>query len=178
MARGFISRFVGPLFRFVTKSWHMYPMGFLFGLGFDTASEVALLAISAGAAAQGFPLYAIIALPLLFAAGMSLLDTADGAFMAHAYAWAFARPVRKVYYNLTVTGLSVLVAFFVGTVELLSVLSQRLKWKGGFWDAVGKLDFNTMGFVIVGMFVVVWAGALIIWKTQRIEERWSGLARS
>jgi high-affinity nickel-transport protein len=178
MARGFMSRFVGPLFRLVSKSWHMYPMGFLFGLGFDTASEVALLAISAGAAAQGFPLYAIIALPLLFAAGMSLLDTADGAFMAHAYAWAFARPVRKIYYNLTVTGLSILVAFFVGTVELLSVLSAQLKWRGGFWEAVGKVDFNTMGFVIAGMFVVVWAGALIIWKTQRIEERWSGLARS
>jgi high-affinity nickel-transport protein len=98
--------------------------------------------------------------------------------MAHAYAWAFARPVRKIYYNLTVTGLSILVAFFVGTVELLSVLSAQLKWRGGFWEAVGKVDFNTMGFVIAGMFVVVWAGALIIWKTQRIEERWSGLARS
>ncbi len=177
MARGFMYRFIGPLFKFVTKSWHMYPIGFLFGLGFDTATEVSLLAISAGAASQGLPIVAIVALPLLFAAGMSLMDTADGAFMAQAYAWAFSNPVRKIYYNLTVTGLSVLVALFVGTVELLSVLSDKLDWKGGFWDLVGRLDFNTMGFVIVGMFVVVWGLSLIIWKTRRIEERWGQVLR-
>ena len=173
MARGFMYRFVGPLFAFVSKSWHLYPIGFLFGLGFDTASEVSLLAISAGAASQGLPILAIIALPVLFAAGMSLMDTADGAFMAQAYAWAFSNPIRKVYYNLTITGLSVLVALFVGTVELLSVLSDRLEWRGGFWDLIGRLDFNTMGFVIVAMFIVVWALSLIIWRTRRIEERWS-----
>ncbi len=177
MARGFMFRFVGPLFKFVTKSWHMYPVGFLFGLGFDTATEVSLLAISAGVASQGLPLLAIVTLPVLFAAGMSLMDTADGAFMAQAYGWAFSRPVRKIYYNLTITGLSVLVALFVGTVELLTVLSDKLDWKGGLWDVVPRLDFNTMGFVIVGMFVVVWALSLLIWKTQRIEERWGRIVQ-
>ncbi len=177
MARGFMNRLTRPLFKFVSRSWQMYPMGFLFGLGFDTATEVALLAISAGAAAQGLPIYAIIALPVLFAAGMSLMDTADGAFMAQAYAWAFAKPVRKIYYNITVTGLSIVVALFVGTVELLSVLSSQLKWEGAFWGAINKLDFNTMGFVIVAMFVVVWGGALIIWKARRIEERWGSLVK-
>jgi len=173
MARGFMVRFAGPIFRLVSRSWHMYVVGFLFGLGFDTASEVAFLAISAGAAAQGIPSAAVAALPILFAAGMSLLDTADGAFMAQAYDWAFAKPVRKVYYNLTITGLSVLVALFVGTVELLNVVSDKLAYKGGVWDLVGGLDFNAMGAIIVGLFVVVWAVALFIWKTQRIEERWS-----
>ena len=175
--RGFMFRFFGPLFRFVTRSWHMYPIGFLFGLGFDTATEVSLLAISAGAASNGLPIYAIMSLPILFAAGMSLMDSADGAFMAEAYGWAFSNPVRKVYYNLTITGLSVLVALFIGTVELLSVLSAQLHWRGGFWAFIGRLDFNTMGFVIVGMFVVVWGGSFLIWKTQRIEDRWRRMLR-
>jgi nickel/cobalt transporter (NiCoT) family protein len=176
--RGFMFRFFGPLFRLVTRSWHMYPIGVLFGLGFDTATEVSLLAISAGAASSGLPVYAIVALPILFAAGMSLMDSADGAFMAQAYRWAFSNPVRKVYYNLTITGLSVMVALFIGTIELLSVLASQFKWSGGLWGAVGSIDFNTMGFVIVGMFVVVWASALLIWRTQHIEERWSRLLRS
>jgi high-affinity nickel-transport protein len=173
MARGLMNRLVGPLFRFVTRSWHLYPIGLLFGLGFDTATEVSLLAIGAGAASNGLPLYAIVGLPILFAAGMSLMDSADGAFMAQAYSWAFSKPVRKVYYNLTITALSVLVALFIGTVELLSVLSGRLKWSGGFWDFVGGINFNTLGFIIVGMFIIIWVGALIIWKVARIEERWS-----
>jgi len=171
--RGLMFRFFGPLFKFVTRSWHMYPVGFLFGLGFDTATEVSLLAISAGAASKGLPIYAIMALPILFAAGMSLMDSADGAFMAKAYGWAFSNPVRKVYYNLTITGLSVMVALFIGTVELVSVLSSQLHWTGGLWPVLERIDFNTMGFIIVGMFVVVWAGSLIVWKTQRIEQRWS-----
>jgi high-affinity nickel-transport protein len=175
--RGLMFRFFGPLFRFVTRSWHMYPVGFLFGLGFDTATEVSLLAVSAGAASKGLPLYAIVALPVLFAAGMSLMDSADGAFMARAYSWAFSNPVRKVYYNLTITGLSVLVALFIGTVELLSVLGTQLGWNGGLWNVLSGIDFNTMGFVIVAMFVVVWAGSLLVWKTQRIEQRWSRMLR-
>ncbi len=172
-AGGVMTRLFSRLFRLVTQSWHMYPIGFLFGLGFDTASEVALLAISAGAASQGLPLIAVIALPILFAAGMSLMDTTDGAFMSKAYAWAFSNPIRKVFYNLTVTGLSVFVALFVGMVELVQSLTKTLDLKGGAWDAVGKVDFANMGFVIVGAFVVTWIGAFAIFKLRRIEERWS-----
>ena len=148
-------------------------MGFLFGLGFDTASEISFLAISAGAAAQHIPLYALISLPLIFAAGMSLMDTADGAFMSHAYSWAFSNPVRKVFYNLTVTALSVFVALFVGVVELTQLLIQQLDLRGGVWNSVGRLSFGSMGFVIVGAFVVTWAGAFLFYKSQHIEERWS-----
>jgi high-affinity nickel-transport protein len=108
---------------------------------------------------------------------MCLFDTLDGAFMALAYRWAFAHPIRRVYYNLTITGLSVLVALFIGTVELLSVLSSRLSWNGGLWEVLGRIDFNTMGFIIVGMFVAVWVASLLIWKTQRIEQRWSRMLR-
>ena len=177
MARRLVNRLVGPLFKFVTRSWHVYPIGLLFGLGFDTATEVSLLAIGAGAASNGLPLYAIVALPILFAAGMSLMDSADGAFMAQAYSWAFSKPVRKVYYNLTITALSVVVALFIGTVEILSVLSGRFKWSGGFWDFVNGINFNTLGFIIVGMFIVIWVGALVIWKAAHIEERWSRKVR-
>ena len=151
----------------------MYPIGVLFGLGFDTATQVAVWAIAAGFASQGVPLYVIMALPVLFAAGMSLMDTADGAFMAQAYSWAFSNPVRKVYYNLTITGLSVLVALLVGTIELLSVVSGQLGLTGGFWNLVGNLNFNLIGMGIVAVFVIVWGSSLIIWKTQHIEERWS-----
>jgi high-affinity nickel-transport protein len=163
MDRGLMSR--GLLRRLgdrITSSWHMYPLGVLFGLGFDTASEVGLLALSAGAATHHVPFLAIISLPLLFAAGMSLMDTADGAFMAHAYGWAFASPVRKVYYNLTVTTLSVTVALGIGLIELLQV-AARSTW----------LDFNTLGYAMVGLFVLTWAVSGVIWKTRRIEERWS-----
>ncbi len=163
MDRGLMSR--GLLRRLgdrITSSWHMYPLGMLFGLGFDTATEVGLLALSAGAATHHVPFLAIISLPLLFAAGMSLMDTADGAFMAHAYGWAFASPVRKVYYNLTVTTLSVTVALGIGLIELLQV-AARSTW----------LDFNTLGYGMVGLFVLTWAVSGVIWKTRRIEERWS-----
>src|SRR6266513_1713753 len=171
--RGVMTRIFGRLFRLSRRSWQMDPVGFLFGLGFDTASEVAFLAISAGAAAQGLPFQAIISLPLIFAAGMSLMDTADGAFMSKAYAWAFSNPIRKVFYNLTVTALSVFVALFVGVVELGQLLIDKLGLRGGIWDAIRGMDIGVMGFVIVGAFIVTWAGAFLIYRIQDIEERWS-----
>lgn len=175
VAGGFMTRIFGRLFRVVTQSWHMYPIGFLFGLGFDTASEIALLAISAGAAAQGLPFLAIVSLPLIFAAGMSLMDTLDGAFMAKAYGWAFSNPIRKVFYNMTVTGLSVFVALFVGVVELSQLLIDKLGLKGQPWDTLGSLDFSALGFIIVGAFVATWAIALATFKLGRVEERWSAM---
>jgi nickel/cobalt transporter (NiCoT) family protein len=158
MSRGLLRRLGAR----ITSSWHMYPLGILFGLGFDTATEVGLLALSAGAATHQVPFLAILSLPLLFAAGMSLMDTADGAFMAHAYGWAFSSPVRKVYYNLTVTTLSVTVALGIGLIELLQV-AARHTW----------VDFNTLGYGMVGLFVLTWAVSAVIWKTRRIEERWT-----
>jgi high-affinity nickel-transport protein len=174
---GFMTRIFGRLFRVVTRSWHMYPIGFLFGLGFDTASEVALLAISAGAASQGIPFVAVVSLPLIFAAGMTLMDTTDGAFMAKAYAWAFSNPIRKVFYNLTITGLSVFVALFVGVVELLQILAQTANLSGGFWSLVTGLNFTSMGFFIVAAFVVTWVVAFAVFKVRRVDERWSALMR-
>src|SRR5438105_1142762 len=177
LAGGFLSRIFGGLFKTIRSSWQLYPIGFLFGLGFDTASEVALLAISAGAAASHMPFLAVVSLPLIFAAGMSLADTADGAFMAKAYAWAFSNPVRKVFYNLSVTGLSAFVALFVGLVELLQVLIGQLRLQGEPWDAISALNFANMGLIIVGAFAVAWAGAFIVYKVRRVEERWgAGLA--
>jgi len=173
VAGGLLTRLFGRLFRLITHSWQMYLVGFLFGLGFDTASEISFLAISAGAAAQHIPIYALISLPLIFAAGMSLMDTADGAFMARAYTWAFSNPVRKVFYNLTVTALSVFVALFVGLFELSQLLIQQLDLRGGVWNAIGGMDLGVMGFVIVGAFIVTWAGALLIYRGLHIEERWS-----
>jgi high-affinity nickel-transport protein len=178
VAGGLMTRVFGRLFKVVTQSWHMYPIGFLFGLGFDTASEVALLAISAGAAAQQVPFLAVVSLPLIFAAGMSLMDTADGAFMAKAYSWAFSHPVRKVFYNLTVTGLSVFVALFVGAVELLQVLIGQLRLEGEPWDAIGALNFANMGFIIVGAFALTWLGAFAVYKVRRVEERWGATLES
>ena len=176
VAGGLMTRVFGRMFRLVEHSWHMYPIGFLFGLGFDTASEVALLAISAGAAAQGLPFTAVISLPLIFAAGMSLMDTTDGAFMSKAYSWAFASPIRKVFYNLTVTALSVFVALFVGVMELGQVLIHTLGLHGGAYDALANFDFiGKAGYVIVGAFVVAWAGAFAIYKVRRIDQRWAAL---
>jgi high-affinity nickel-transport protein len=153
----------------------MYPLGVLFGLGFDTATEIGLLAIAAGVATHNVPFLAIISLPLIFAAGMSLMDTADGAFMSHAYGWAFSNPVRKVYYNITVTSLSVAVALVIGVIELLQVTAAKLSLSGGFWAFLGRLDFGRLGYAVVGMFFVTWAFSLIVWKTRRIEARWSGM---
>jgi high-affinity nickel-transport protein len=174
--RGFMSRLMGSRFALVRSSRQMYPLGVLFGLGFDTASEIGLLAITAGVAGGHVPLPAILALPILFAAGMSAMDTADGVFMSKAYGWAFSNPVRKVYYNLTVTTLSVLVALLIGSVELLQVASGRLGLTGGFWNWLQGLDFGTLGYAIVGVFVLTWIIALAIWRLLRIEDRWRGPA--
>jgi high-affinity nickel-transport protein len=171
--RGFMNRILGPLARSITSSWHMYPIGLLFGLGFDTATEVGLLALAATTAAAGLPWYAILCLPILFAAGMALMDTTDGAFMNVAYGWAFSQPVRKVFYNLTITGLSVAVALIVGTVEVISIAATYFNLSGGPWDFLTGLNLNTIGFVIVGMFVVVWLAAVAIWRFGRIEQRWA-----
>ncbi|MDF3290376.1 MULTISPECIES: HoxN/HupN/NixA family nickel/cobalt transporter [Streptomyces] len=170
--RGFMNRILGKTTGAVRKPWHMYPIGFLFGLGFDTVTEVSLLVMAAGSVASGLPWYAIICLPVLFAAGMSLLDTIDGSFMNFAYGWAFSKPVRKVYYNLTITGLSIAVALIIGGVELLGLLGDKLSLTGPFWDWVGSVDLNTVGFWIVGLFVVTWVVALAVWKFARIEEKW------
>ena len=156
----------------IDASWKAYPLGLLFGLGFDTASEIGLLAIAAGVATHHVPFLAVVSLPIVFAAGMSLLDTADGAFMSHAYGWAFSNPVRKVYYNLTVTSLSVAVALLVGTVELLQVLVTQLSLHGAVWDFVGGLDFGRVGYAVAGLFLAAWALAALLWKAGRIEERW------
>jgi nickel/cobalt transporter (NiCoT) family protein len=175
-AGGFMTRIFGRLFRVINHSWQMYPIGFLFGLGFDTASEVALLAVSAGAAANGIPFGAVIALPLIFAAGMSLMDTADGAFMAKAYSWAFTSPIRKVFYNLTMTSLSVFVALFVGLVELMQVLIRLLNLKGGVFGAIAGFDLvGRAGYFIVAAFLLAWIAAFVIYKARRIDQRWSEL---
>ena len=172
---GVLTRVFKHLFNVISESWQLYPIGFLFGLGFDTASEVALLAISAGAASQGVPFVALLSLPLIFAAGMALADTTDGAFMAKAYSWAFSNPVRKLFYNMTMTGLSVFVALFVGLVELLQILIQKLGLHGEPWDAVADFDLGTLGFVIVGSFILAWLIAFAIFKTRRVEERWTAM---
>jgi nickel/cobalt transporter (NiCoT) family protein len=170
--RGLMNRFLGPLARRVDTPWKMYPIGLLFGLGFDTATEVALLVLAGSAVVSGLPFYAILSLPVLFAAGMCLFDTADGCFMNFAYDWAFARPVRKVYYNLTITGLSVFVAFFIGTVEILGLIEQEYQLGGGFWTFMGNFDINKAGFVVVGVFVLTWAVALAVWHFGKIEQKW------
>lgn len=171
--RGFLNRFLGRFTKSITKSWHMYPIGLLFGLGFDTATEVALLVLAGSSAAAGLPWYAILCLPVLFAAGMCLLDTIDGSFMNFAYGWAFASPVRKIYYNITITGLSVVVALLIGSVELLDLLAGQLDWRGPFWDWLAGLDLNTVGFAVVGIFVTTWVVALLVWRYGRIEEKWA-----
>ena len=170
--RGLLMRVLGPLARRVDTPWKMYPVGFLFGLGFDTATEVAMLVLAGTAIASGLPFYAILSLPVLFAAGMSLFDTADGCFMNFAYDWAFAQPVRKVYYNLTITGLSVFVAVFVGATELLGLVARNSGLGGPFWSFAQGVNINTAGFVIAGVFVVTWAVALAIWHFGRIEQKW------
>ncbi|WP_199293435.1 HoxN/HupN/NixA family nickel/cobalt transporter [Streptomyces sp. GMY02] len=177
--RGFMNRLLGRLTKAITKPWQMYPLGLLFGLGFDTATEIALLVLAGSGAASGLPWYAILCLPVLFAAGMSLLDTIDGSFMNFAYGWAFSKPVRKVYYNLTMTGLSVAVALVIGTVELLGLVADQADLHGAFWDWIAGLDLNIVGYVVVGLFFATWAVALVVWKVGRIEEKWeAGMARA
>jgi high-affinity nickel-transport protein len=171
--RGFLNRILSGATRAVRKPWQMYPLGLLFGLGFDTATEVSLLVLAGGAAAFSLPWYAILTLPILFAAGMSLLDTIDGCFMNFAYGWAFSKPVRKVYYNITITGLSVAVALIIGTIELLTIAADRFDITSGPVAAVAHLDLNYVGYVIVGLFVLTWLVALLVWRYARIEEKWS-----
>ena len=170
--RGLMGRFLRPLFRLVDASWKMYPVGVLFGLGFDTATEVGLLGIAAVQAGNGMPVYAILIFPLLFTAGMSLLDTTDGVLMLGAYGWAFVKPMRKLYYNFAVTFVSVVVAAVVGGIEALSVLSTQLKLSGGIWNAIAALsgNFGTLGFAIVGIFLGAWAISTVVYRFMRIDE--------
>ena len=179
--RGLMNRLLGGLARKIDTPWKIYPVGVLFGLGFDTATEVALLVLSGTAVASGLPFYAILSLPVLFASGMCLFDTLDGCFMNFAYGWAFSRPIRKVYYNIIITGLSVAVAFVIGTIELIGLLSTEFRLHGVFWDTMANFDLNRAGYIIVGMFVVTWVIALAIWRFGHIEARWdrsAALARA
>lgn len=171
--RGLLARLLGRVMRRVSRPWHLYPVGLLMGLGFDTATQVALLVLAAGTAAFTLPWYAILVLPVLFAAGMSLFDTADGVFMTRAYGWAFLKPVRKVFYNLTVTVLSVVVALVIGVMVLIGLLIERLGIESGPLAWIGSLNLNDIGFVIVGLFVVTWMLALAVWRWGRIEQRWA-----
>ena len=169
--RGLMNRVLGRYCQRIDSSWKMYPVGVLFGLGFDTATEVALLVLAGSTVAAGLPAYAILALPVLFAAGMCLFDTLDGCFMNFAYDWAFANPVRKVFYNLTITGLSVAVAFFVGTIEILGLIAQETNLNSPLWNFVRGFNINMAGYVIVGVFVVTWVVALAYWRLAGIEKR-------
>ncbi|MDA8329161.1 MAG: HoxN/HupN/NixA family nickel/cobalt transporter [Betaproteobacteria bacterium] len=169
--RGLLNRlFGGRLQRFIQSSWQMYPLGLLFGLGFDTASEIALLAMTAGAASGNLPIGAVLSLPVLFAAGMSLMDTTDGVLMVKAYHWAFVNPLRKIFYNLTTTSLSIAVALVIGSIELLQVFIHLLRLQGPFYDYVSHLNFGVLGYVIVGIFLLVWGGSTLFWKVNRFDE--------
>jgi nickel/cobalt transporter (NiCoT) family protein len=176
-SRGFMNRFYNRATNAVKKSWQMYPLGVLFGLGFDTATEIALLAVAGSAAAGGLPWYAILCLPILFAAGMSLLDSIDGAFMNFAYGWAFSKPVRKIFYNITITALSVIVALLIGLIELIAVFTEKLSLSGFPWENVAAIDLNYVGYAIVGLFVLTWLIALAVWHWGNIEERWTASLR-
>ncbi|WP_327299350.1 MULTISPECIES: HoxN/HupN/NixA family nickel/cobalt transporter [unclassified Streptomyces] len=172
-SRGFMNRILGRFTKSISRPGQMYPLGFLFGLGFDTATEVTLMVMAGSGAAAGLPWYAVLCLPLLFAAGMSLFDTLDGTFMNFAYQWAFANPVRKVFYNLAITGLSIAVAFLIGTIELISVLHDKLSLQDSVTGWIAGLDLGNVGYLIVGLFVVVWAAALAYWRIAKVEERWA-----
>ena len=168
MGGGLMARLFRPLFRTLSSPWHMYPIGFLFGLGFDTATEVALLGISAAAAVKGLSVGAMAVFPVLFTAGMTLVDTTDGILMVGAYGWAFIKPIRKLYYNLTITFVSVIVALIVGGMEAVGLLKDQLNLSGGVWDFVGSLNdnFGTLGFVIIGVFVLSWVGSVIFYRVN------------
>jgi high-affinity nickel-transport protein len=171
-SRGLLARWFRPVFRLVTRSWHMFPVGLLFGLGFDTATEVALLGISAAQAAQGMSIWSIMLFPALFAAGMSLIDTSDGVLMLGAYNWAFVRPMRKLYYNLVITAVSVLVAVLIGGIEGLGLIGDQLSLGGWFWGGIGRLNdnFNLLGFAIVGLFILAWIGSMLVYRYTRLDE--------
>jgi high-affinity nickel-transport protein len=169
--RGLLARLFRPLFRLVSESWHMFPLGFLFGLGFDTATEVALLGISATQAAKGVSIWSIMVFPALFAAGMSLIDTTDGVLMLGAYNWAFVKPMRKLYYNLTITSVSVIVAVLIGGIEALGLIGGQLGLSGWFWDGIGALNdnFNGLGFLIIGVFIAAWIGSVVIYRYKGLD---------
>jgi high-affinity nickel-transport protein len=171
--RGFMNRFLNGLTKSVRKAWHIYPIGVLFGLGFDTATEVGLLVLAGGAAAFNLPFYTILVLPILFAAGMCLADTVDGVFMNAAYGWAFAKPVRKVFYNITITSISVAVALIIGTIELLGVIADQADITGGPIGWIADINLDYAGYGIVGLFFLSWLIALAVWRYGRIEEKWS-----
>ncbi len=170
--RGLLSRLFKRLFRLVEHSWQMYPLGFLFGLGFDTATEVGLLGISAAEAAKGMSIWSILVFPVLFTAGMSLVDTTDGVVMTGAYGWAFIEPIRKLYYNLFITFVSVMVAVVIGGIEALGLIGDQFKLNGRFWDGIGVINdnFGTFGYVIVGLFVVSWIVSTVVYRVKRYDE--------
>src|ERR1700735_154608 len=172
-ARGLMYRFFGRFMRSINHTWQLYFVGLIFGIGFDTTTEVVLLAATAYAAIQGLPFFAVLALPFMFSGGMMLFDTLDGCFMNFAYGWAFARPVRKVYYNLVITGLSIGAAFIIGTIEILGILTTEFHLNGAFWEAMANFNINVAGFCIAGLFVLVWAVALIYWRLGNVEHRWT-----
>jgi high-affinity nickel-transport protein len=174
---GLLARIFRPMFQMIARSWHMYPLGFLFGLGFDTATEIGVLGISAAEASKGLPIGSILIFPTLFAAGMCLVDTTDNILMLGAYGWAFVKPIRKLYYNITITSISVMVAFAVGGIEVLGLLGQRLHWHGRAWDAVSQLNgnFGTLGFLIVGLFVLSWIVSVAFYKWRRFDEMEAGI---
>jgi high-affinity nickel-transport protein len=171
-SRGFLARLFRPMFNMITRSWHMYPLGFLFGLGFDTATEIGLLGISAAEASKGLSFWAILVFPVLFAAGMSLIDTTDNILMLGAYGWAFIKPIRKLYYNMTITCVSVIVALVVGGIEALGLLGAQLHLQGWFWNGVARLNdnFGTLGYFIVGLFALSWIASVAIYKWRRFED--------
>jgi high-affinity nickel-transport protein len=175
--RGFFYRIFGKWMKSITKEWQMYPVGVIFGLGFDTATEVALLATTALFATRALPWYSIMCLPILFTAGMSLMDTIDGLFMNVAYSYALFNPIRRIYYNLMITGLSIMICMFIGAIEVLGLLPMELHWRGGLWNFFENFNINTAGYVIVAMFIVVWAGSMLVWKYARIEEKWGARLR-
>jgi nickel/cobalt transporter (NiCoT) family protein len=170
--RGFLARLFRPLFRMITRSWQMYPLGFLFGLGFDTATEIGLLGIAATQTSQGLSPWAIMVFPVLFSAGMSLIDTLDGHLMLGAYGWAYLKPIRKIYYNMTITLVSVIVAIVISGIEALGLLADQLKLQGPVWDAIGTLNdnFGTLGFVIIGIFAFSWIVSVLIYRAKRFDE--------
>jgi high-affinity nickel-transport protein len=170
--RGFLSRIFRPMFHMIDRSWHMYPLGVLFGLGFDTATEVGVLGISAAEAAKGLSFWAILVFPVLFAAGMSLIDTTDNILMLGAYGWAFVKPIRKLYYNITITSVSVVVALVVGGIEALGLLGEHFHFEGWFWDSVARLNdnFGTLGYFIVGLFALSWIVSIAVYKWRRFDE--------
>ena len=170
--RGLLARLFRPMFRMITRSWHMYPLGVLFGLGFDTATEIGVLGISATEASKGLPVWSILIFPALFAAGMSLIDTTDNILMLGAYGWAFIKPIRKLYYNMTITSVSVVVALVVGGIEALGLLAGQFHLKGSFWDVVVKLNdnFGTLGYFIVGLFAFSWIVSIAFYKWRRFDD--------